>query len=142
MRTEKPSGTSSRWSSVNGSRPSWAAIMGPYSCGTRSPMAQLQHLDEQLRRGLGDGLGPPGPPRQDGLEGRLADLLLDRLGQAAGVVVAHAAPASRAVGRFHPVLLAGELHQHHQQRRDVGDGDGVGELLLIGCRHDQGARSL
>ena len=97
--------------------------------GHRFAHGARQHLDEQLGRGLGDRHGPAGPPGQDGLERGLPDLLLDVLGEAGVVVVAHAAAARRPVGRLQPAVLAGHLEQHHQQRRDVGDRHRLGERL-------------
>ena len=61
--------------------------------------------------------------------GGVADLLLHGLGQPAAVVVAHARGRAGRYGSSQPVRLAGELHEHHQQRRDVGDGDRLAELL-------------
>ncbi len=90
-----------------------------------------EHPDQHFLRGLGDGVGAPGPPGQDRLGGCGPDLALVFLGEPAGVVVAQAGLAPRGVRLFDPAGFAGHLDQHHQQGRNVGGLDGVGEQLLV-----------
>jgi hypothetical protein len=92
---------------------------------------------------FGNGDGHSGLPSQNGVQGRVADLLLDLFGQAPGVVVPHPPRRRRPVRRLQPPKLTTELHQHHQQGRDVGHPHGVGKALaFFGIHHDHVARSL
>lgn len=70
-----------------------------------------------LDRGLDSGLEV-----QDCLHCRLADFLLDLLGESSGVVVAETLTACGAVGLLEPLLLSGHLVDHHQQSGDIRDG--------------------
>ena len=126
-----------------GCRPSCAAIIGPYSGGTCSPIAQLSISTSSVGRRLGDG------DRRPARHARMASSAASRIscwtGSGSPPVSLSPMPrrASGRYGSLQPAPLAGQLHQHHQQRRDVGDRDGLGELLLfVDHGHDQGARSL
>ena len=93
----------------------------------------MQHLDKQLGVWISKSDRAALSPCGHGLERCFTNLLLMFGTQPAGVVVAQTCLAPRPIRLFEPMHLAGELHQDHQQGRNVGDVNSLGiELFFFG----------
>ena len=91
--------------------------------------AGAHHLEHQLISGV-DNDGRRIAIREQ-FEYRGADILLDFPGHAGVGIGDQADVALGLVGRFQPALVAGHVHQHHQQDADVALGDGRGQIKLL-----------
>ena len=79
------------------------------------------HPQHQLVAGIGDhGLGLAVGKQ---FQHRSADFVLDFRRQAGLGIGDQADVALRLVGRLQPALVAGHVHQHHQQHTDIAFGD-------------------
>ena len=84
--------------------------------------ARTHHLQHQLISGVGD--VRPGSAVRKQVEHRGADRLLDFRGNAGVGIGDQADVALGLVGRLQPALVAGHVHQYHQQNADVALSDG------------------
>ena len=104
-----------------------AVVVGRYVFAHR----HTQHLAAQRRVGLGDGHGLAGAPGKDGVQHRASHHALLRLAEAAAVMVGQAASAAWTEGLFEPAQIAGQLHQHHDQGRNISDSDCIRKGLRL-----------
>ena len=96
--------------------------------------AGAHHLQQQLFAGIGD----DGLRRAIGkqLDDSGADFVLDFAGHAGLGIGDEADVALGQIGRLQPALVAGHVHQHHQQAADVAFGDRGGEVERLVGRFD------
>jgi hypothetical protein len=76
-----------------------------------------------------DGLQQLGLMAQHGISSGGSNLGLDGIGKPTGIVVVESNGVPRCVPRFEPPIVTGEMHQHHQQRGNVGFLQGVPERV-------------
>ena len=96
--------------------------------------ARPHHLQQQLLAGIGDDRLRRAVGKE--LHHRGADLVLDLAGHAGLGIGNEADVALGQIGRLEPALVAGHVHQHHQQAADVGFGNRGGEVERLAGRCD------
>ena len=113
-------------------------IISPYSSGTSSPIA-TPSISTSIA-GDGSGMATGRPSRQARMASSAASRISCWRARAARRCRCRPCPrAGRAVRLLQPLRLAGELHEHHQQRGDVGDGDRLGEGVVGRVRRGHGS---
>ncbi|WP_423200285.1 hypothetical protein [Cupriavidus sp. H19C3] len=100
----------------------------PVRCRHLFADATPHHIHQLVDLGGGQGGGAARLPRKQRVACRGADFLLHVVGQATGVVIVDAADMGALVALGQPAPVAGQMHQHHQQRRHIGAGQRRVEL--------------